>query len=110
MIHDKHIAHCGLEGFGPFARVGVTFAVQNGDSFAIARPVQFETVDPTAVPPAPTVSLQRDAAQQLMDELWRIGVRPTEGSGSAGAMAAVERHLADVRAIAFHKLNLAAPK
>lgn len=41
----------------------------------------------------PSMSLTIDEAQQLMDELWRAGLRPSEGSGSAGAMAATERHL-----------------
>jgi hypothetical protein len=50
---------------------------------------------------APTFSLRVDEAQQLMDELWRVGLRPSAGSGSAGAMAAVQAHLADMRALVF---------
>lgn len=46
------------------------------------------------------------AAQQLMDDLWRGGIRPSEGSGSAGQLAATERHLADMKAIAFAKLGI----
>ena len=49
----------------------------------------------------PTMSLTNDQAQGLMDELWRCGLRPTEGSGSAGSLAATERHLNDMRAIAL---------
>jgi hypothetical protein len=49
----------------------------------------------------PTLRLANDTAQYLMDELWRCGLRPTEGSGSAGALAATERHLADMRQIAL---------
>jgi hypothetical protein len=55
----------------------------------------------------PTVRLDRDDAQVLMDELWNCGLRPTEGSGSAGSLAATQRHLEDLRAIAFHKLGIA---
>jgi len=51
----------------------------------------------------PAFHLGTEQAQQFMDELWRIGIRPTEGTGSAGALAAVERHLADMRALAFNK-------
>ncbi len=40
-----------------------------------------------------TVCLDYDAAQQLMDDLWRAGIRPTEGHGSAGAMRRIEDHL-----------------
>lgn len=48
-------------------------------------------------------------AQELMDNLWRCGFRPTEGKGSAGQLAATDRHLQDMRAIAFHKLGVTAP-
>ena len=47
-------------------------------------------------------SLDITAAQQLMDDLWRCGVRPTEGKGSAGAMAATQRHLEDMRTLVFN--------
>lgn len=47
------------------------------------------------------IPMKNEEAQQLMDELWRCGLRPTEGAGSAGQMAATERHLADMRKIAF---------
>lgn len=49
----------------------------------------------------PTLSLQGAGAQELMDELWRCGVRPTEGRGSAGSLKATEYHLEDMRKIAF---------
>lgn len=49
----------------------------------------------------PMVDLDLTAAQQLMDELWLCGLRPTEGSGSAGSLAATERHLADMRRLVF---------
>ncbi len=41
-------------------------------------------------------------AQELMDRLWAAGLRPTEGKGSAGALAATERHLEDMRRLVFH--------
>lgn len=49
-----------------------------------------------------TQSLDLAGAQELIDSLWQCGLRPSEGSGSAGALAATERHLADMRQIAFH--------
>lgn len=54
----------------------------------------------------PSLFLDKDEAQQLMDELWRIGARPTEGSGSAGSLAATERHLRDMQAIVKKTLEL----
>lgn len=49
--------------------------------------------------------LDPTAAQELMDDLWRCGLRPSEGAGSAGALAATERHLADMRSVAFGLLR-----
>jgi hypothetical protein len=51
----------------------------------------------------PSFSLTRERAQQLMDDLWTCGLRPSEGTGSAGALAAVERHLADMQRLVFER-------
>lgn len=54
----------------------------------------------------PTLSVRVDEAQQFMDELWRCGLRPSEGAGSAGSLKATETHLADMRRIAFELLAM----
>ena len=55
---------------------------------------EFQTAEPTA-------RLNYDDAQILMDDLWRAGLRPSEGTGSAGAFAAQARHLEDMRTLVF---------
>ena len=47
-------------------------------------------------------SINLNNAQKLMDELWNVGLRPSEGTGSAGAMTAINRHLEDMRNLVFH--------
>lgn len=54
----------------------------------------------------PTFSLGPNQAQMLMDDLWAAGVRPTEGTGSAGSLKATEKHLEDMRKIAFKWMSL----
>ena len=49
----------------------------------------------------PTARLALEDAQSLMDDLWRAGLRPSEGTGSAGAFAAQARHLEDMRTLVF---------
>ncbi len=49
----------------------------------------------------PTFSLTHEAAQTLMDDLWHAGLRPTEGTGSAGALAATQAHLKDMQRLVF---------
>lgn len=51
----------------------------------------------------PTFSLDEAAAQELMDSLWQCGLRPSEGTGSAGALAATQKHLEDMRSLVFAK-------
>ncbi len=65
---------------------------------------------PPEIEAAPSLVLTHQLAQRLMDQLWDCGLRPSEGSGSAGAMAATQQHLADMRAIAFDHLKIVNPK
>ena len=48
----------------------------------------------------PTVSLEREDAQKLMNSLWDAGIRPRE-MGTAGQLAAVSYHLEDMRKLVF---------
>ena len=50
----------------------------------------------------PLVNLQREEAQQLMDELWNAGIRPIGAAGSAGQLDAVKYHLEDMRKMVFN--------
>lgn len=50
-----------------------------------------------------TCTIPNNFAQTLMDDLWNCGFRPTEGAGSAGAMAAVKEHLKDLKTLLWHK-------
>lgn len=48
---------------------------------------------------APVFSLQSREAQALMDELWTAGFRPTEGTGSAGALRQAEDHIESLKSV-----------
>jgi hypothetical protein len=60
----------------------------------------FVKVEDGATPPV-AMRLEHLEAQALMDRLWKAGLRPTEGSGSAGALAATQDHLKDMRRLVF---------
>lgn len=78
----------------------------NGATYSVAKPLVMETHSMAEVAYIePTMALTMDAAQQLMDELWTCGIRPTEGTGSAGSLAATQRHLDDMRTIANRLLD-----
>ena len=82
---------------------GVDLLIRQGDSVGID--VTMKKVK-SNVAVSPTVSIGIDEAQTLMDDLWAAGLRPTEGSGSAGSLRATERHLNDMRKIVFKKLGI----
>lgn len=67
----------------------------------IAKPLIMEELKEGMIVTEPTLRMDRTAAQQLMDNLWQCGLRPSEGSGSAGAMAATQKHLEDMRRLVF---------
>jgi hypothetical protein len=63
------------------------------------------TPETIGVQAQPLVTLSDTEAQVLMDDLWACGLRPSEGSGSAGALAATQAHLKDMQTIAFKLLE-----
>lgn len=79
------------------------YEAKTGDR-CVAKPLEFENIGDDYVK-APTVTLRDEMAQQLMDELWAAGLRPTEGTGSAGSLAATERHLKDMQTITMGLLR-----
>lgn len=81
----------------PWSR-SIELLVKVGDSYGTN--VTMETI-PEDERLEPTISLKLDAAQELMDDLWRAGLRPSEGSGSAGSLRATEYHLEDMRRLVF---------
>jgi len=84
---------------------GDTFAVRMGSQmrdgrWAVMLPTQMEVLpSDDAVETRPAFTLTKDDAQAFMDELWHVGIRPTEGTGSAGSLAATQAHLKDMRAL-----------
>lgn len=51
----------------------------------------------------PTLRLDANEAQQLMNGLWHAGVRPRDGSGSLAHVEATKAHLEDMRRLVFEK-------
>lgn len=88
-------------------RDGVDFLIAEfdyqGEVSAVAQPIQLTKRKPEeyGLLIDPTFMLTGSSAQQLMDELWNCGLRPTEGTGSAGALSATQKHLEDMRTLVF---------
>lgn len=87
--------------------IAVQFFVKamDGQPRLVAKPIEMEEAKDNFAGPGPTLTLSRETGQELMDQLWEVGLRPTEGTGSAGALAATQAHLADMKKIAFDLLQ-----
>ena len=95
-------------GFGRSINLHMAGEVLSTGKRVVARPVVLETLEEDVSSP-PMLQLTTDSCQSLMDELWNVGLRPTQGKQSEGQMGATERHLQDMRAIAFTKLQVQKP-
>ncbi len=71
-------------------------------------PVAIDPKNPMAIDEA--IEFDEMTAQGLVDQLWACGLRPTEGSGSAGSLAATEKHLQDMRALVRKSLDVELPR
>lgn len=80
-------------------------AKENGEVKDIATDIIFKEYD-FLVDSPPLFSISETHAQAFMDELWECGLRPTEGTGSAGSLEATVKHLNDMRKIVFDKLGI----
>ena len=76
---------------------GARFQLENAEFVPLA---ETDMVDDAA-----TLPLSFDAVQALMDDLWACGFRPSEKRNESGALAATEKHLADMQKIAFTLLD-----
>lgn len=85
--------------------ISLTIGVRGKDGIlSVAKSMTMEKI-PEGGRFDPTLKITREEGQSLMDELWQVGLRPSEGTGSAGSLAVTERHLADMREISFGLLR-----
>jgi hypothetical protein len=107
--YDFLVAHpYTLPGWDEQVNVVLTRHTHQGRR-GIAGPLVFDHNIPEGTPVEPTFRLAREEAQHLMDRLWDIGLRPTQARASAGQAEAVQRHLEDMRVLAFSALEVTKP-
>jgi hypothetical protein len=61
-----------------------------------AQPIILKEVDPGVFCP-PALDIDPEEAKGLMDSLWAMGIRPSDGTASTGQLKATELHLQDTR-------------
>jgi hypothetical protein len=82
---------------------GVSLSVRDqvGRNFQVPKLVWEDHVDGMLV--EPVMRFSNAQATNLMDELWAAGVRPSDGTGSTGQLAATQAHLQDMRTLVFSR-------
>ena len=83
----------------------IRLVMKDGNAFATSI-VMGELENGAMIPLDVCPVLDGNAAQVLVDELWRAGFRPSEAMGSAGSMRATEKHLDDMRKIVSKNLKV----
>lgn len=69
-------------------------------------PLSFTTIVDEGVVTPCAMTLVKESAQKLMDELWECGIRPSNGEGNSGELAATKFHLNDMRRIVSSLMEL----
>jgi hypothetical protein len=69
----------------------------------------YEYKEGETVQPSPAITINRESAVRLMDAFWNIGIRPSQDAQSVGQLAAIEKHLKDMRRLAFKVLKVDEP-
>ena len=100
-IPGKLLGRATRKPWSMFNDIDLRLAVVDGRRITVATNLILTTTDESGDFP-PLMSMGSDMAQQLMDQLWDCGLRPSEGAGSVGQMSAVQAHLADMRTLVFN--------
>jgi hypothetical protein len=76
-----------------------------GNLKAVAASVTMVAIEPQQILPDWGIRLTKEAAQELMDNMYRCGVRPTAEEGNAGSLASTKYHLEDMRRLVFKEVQ-----
>ena len=62
-------------------------------------------IEPTLIVSQREIREGHDPIQELMDNLWHLGLRPSGGVSNAGQLQATQDHLKDMQKISFNLLD-----
>ena len=96
MISNRIEPRVFLEDYARLISVYLGTAENENGQRGFVENLEIRTVDEGHIY-RPTFRIDKKSAQVLMDDLWKCGLRPTDGKGSAGQLTATERHLDDMR-------------
>lgn len=84
--------------------------IDNDGNHCTIGEVEWRPYDPRSIfHMEPFQVFNRDYGQELIDNLWSLGYRPTAGRGSAGSFEAQGAHLRDLQAYFYKKEGINEP-
>lgn len=105
-IHERKFVfqvHPNPSDFGYVINIGMD-KINTEGCWYIGQPIIFKRSVDGGMIEAPTLQLTKKQLVDLMDELWRAGIRPSNGEGNIGQIGALKDHLDDLRRI-IHELT-----
>lgn len=74
--------------------------------YQVLIPGEYKDHHETDINIPPSINLPLELGQQLIDQLWNLGYRPSEGISSRGQNKAMKEHIKDLRNITYNLLNI----
>lgn len=85
----------------------IWFNDRRNDVMSMIGEVSWKTIPPNADVDMTPFVLSLDAAQRLIDDLYHLGLRPTNNKFGDETIRAQSEHIADLRAVTFALLTQA---
>jgi hypothetical protein len=102
VVYEIPLDHAQVVALATPWKRGIEIYVETADGYNLCHDGTWKKVPPYVNHPAP-ITLSYQNAQQLADQLYAAGIRPTEAAGSAGALSAVNAHLKDLQKLVFER-------
>jgi len=87
------------------------YGIEESEKYrAIAEPLVLRTIlkgtEEEGFSHSPFVNISNASAQHLLNQLWNLGFRPSDGVASTGQLESLKNHLEDMRLIVGDKLKI----
>ena len=104
----EYVGDISIHAWSRYPLDGINFLILGtnlSNQKRVAAKLEFYEVDPGVYDESTlTLSFRNNAHQVLIDDLWKIGLRPTDEVGSVGQLKATENHLKDIQQLVWKLL------
>ncbi len=100
MIEEKIGFRLTRDDFSRKTNVHVVVTDLEGKVKSVAASLNMEAYDVgSALSPSPAIMVEDDILQSLMDQLWRLGIKPSDYVDNRGQVTAMAEHISDMRMV-----------